>query len=37
MKTVENEDLNSDITTNRYPNSNPDTKIKRQHEIRREE
>lgn len=24
MKTVENEDLNSDITTNRYPNSNPD-------------
>ncbi|MEZ7499924.1 hypothetical protein QO200_14390 [Flavobacterium sp. Arc3] len=24
MKTVENEDLNSDITANRYPNSNPD-------------
>ena len=24
MKTVENEDLNSDITTNCYPNSNPD-------------
>ncbi|MFT5251453.1 MAG: hypothetical protein ACI87N_000432 [Flavobacteriales bacterium] len=26
MKTVENEDLNSDITTNRYPNSNPDNR-----------
>ena len=24
MKTVENEDLNSDITANRYPNSHPD-------------
>lgn len=24
MKTVENKDLNSDITANRYPNSNPD-------------
>jgi hypothetical protein len=24
MKTVENEDLNSDITANRYPSSNPD-------------
>lgn len=24
MKTVENKDLNSDVTPNRYPNSNPD-------------
>lgn len=26
MKTVENKDLNSDITPNRYPNSHPDNK-----------
>lgn len=25
MKTVENKDLNSDITPNRYPNSNPES------------
>lgn len=25
MKTVENKDLNSDITANRYPNSNPES------------
>lgn len=29
MKTVENEDLNSDITTKRYPASNPDNKTNR--------
>lgn len=26
MKTVENEDHNSDITANRYPNEHPDNK-----------
>ncbi len=29
MKTVENKDLNSDITPNRYPNSHPDNKKNR--------
>ena len=29
QKTIENKDLNSDITTNRYPNSNLDNKINR--------
>lgn len=29
MKTVENKDLNSDITAKRYPNSNPDNHIDR--------
>lgn len=29
MKTVENKDLNSDITPNRYPNSHPDNKADR--------
>lgn len=29
MKTVENEDLNSDITKKRYPNSHPDNHIDR--------
>lgn len=29
IKTVENRDRNSDITSNRYPNSNPDNHIDR--------